>query len=178
MIDLPGRCTPRFPPQNEPAVANLLRSQLEEWHGGRETLAVCGAAAGGDIVFAESACDLGARVHLLLPFALDAFVAESVAPAGVAWVDRFHRLTKRCTTLQPPDALGPNSDCDAYQRNNLWILAHARAELPGGPIFALLLWNAQDGDGSGGTSDFARRCAELAVETVIIHPTTLEVSAR
>jgi hypothetical protein len=179
MIDQPDRYTPRFPPQNELAVANLLRSQLQAWHGGRETLAVCGAAAGGDILFAESACAIGARVHLLLPFGLEAFVADSVEPAGVAWVERFQRLTKRCTILCQPDVLGPEPNgCNAYQRNNLWILDHARAELPGGPILALLLWDAHGGDGIGGTADFARRCTELAAETVVIHPTTVEVSAR
>jgi hypothetical protein len=75
--------------------------------------------------------------------------------------------------------LGPEPNgCNAYQRNNLWILDHARAELLGGPILALLLCADHGGDGIGGTADFARRCAELAVETVVIHPTTLEVSMR
>ena len=179
MTDVPGRCTPRFPPGNVSAVADLVRSQLRAWGCGRETLAVCGGAAGGDIIFAESACEIGAEVHLLLPFDVETFIAESVEPSGDEWVRRFHNLRHRCTVLQQADVHGSQPGiCHPFERNNRWILEHAGTELSGGPIFALLLWDTQDGDGNGGTADFARRCAELAVETVIIHPATLQISRR
>lgn len=170
---------PRFPRGNVPAVAELFRSQLRAWGGGQETLAVCSGAAGGDIVFAESACEIGASVDLLLPFDVETFVAKSVEPSGDDWVRRFHNLRLHCTVLQQADVLGtPPEKVHCFERNNIWVLEHACTELSGGPIFALLLWDTQGGDGNGGTADFAHRCAELAVETVIIHPTTLQISKR
>lgn len=179
MIDVPGRCTPRFPRENVHAVADLFRSQLRAWGGGRETLAVCSGAAGGDIVFAESACEIGASVHLLLPFDVETFVAESVEPFGDEWVRRFHDLRNHCTVLQQGDLPGSQPErSHPFERNNRWVLEHARAGRPGGPIFALLLWDTLGGDGNGGTADFAHKCAELAVETVIIRPTTLQISKR
>ena len=179
MTDVPGRCTPRFPQENISAVAGLVRSQLRAWGCGRDTLAVCGGAAGGDIIFAESACEIGAEVHLLLPFDVETFAEMSVAPSGGDWVSRFQMLRDGCTIFQQAGVPGSRPDDGrAFERNNLRILEHARAALSGGLIFALLLWDAESGDGDGGTADFARRCAEFSIETVIIHPTTLRVSTR
>ena len=46
-------------------------------------------AAGADIVIAEALLAQGAELHLVLPVARNAFVAQSVAPYGADWIARF-----------------------------------------------------------------------------------------
>ena len=46
-------------------------------------------AAGADIVIAEALLDAGAELHVVLPTAIDSFIAQSVAPFGAAWEPRF-----------------------------------------------------------------------------------------
>ena len=46
-------------------------------------------ASGADIIVAEIALALGIELHVVLPFAIEEFIAISVAPAGPDWVARF-----------------------------------------------------------------------------------------
>lgn len=55
-------------------------------------IAVGALAAGFDIIAAELLVRAGAELHVVLPAAPEAFVAESVAPAGDRWRSRFEAL--------------------------------------------------------------------------------------
>ena len=48
-------------------------------------------ASGADILWAEALLAHGAELHVVLPFARDAFIESSVASSGPGWVERFHR---------------------------------------------------------------------------------------
>ena len=54
MIDAPGRCRPRFPPDKEKIAAQAIAKKLDELGAGPGDLALCGGACGGDLLFAEA----------------------------------------------------------------------------------------------------------------------------
>jgi tetratricopeptide (TPR) repeat protein len=83
IIDRPGRKEPRFPPEKEVIVRQRIAAQLDEWKIGQSDLAMCGGAAGGDILFAELCLERGAHVRLLLASPLPEFMESSVRlPTG------------------------------------------------------------------------------------------------
>jgi hypothetical protein len=86
MIDAPGRATPRFPAYLERAVKAALDQALVALVPAEGfTQAACGA----DLLFCESMLGCGQEINIVLPFALDDFIQQSVALAGPGWVGRF-----------------------------------------------------------------------------------------
>ena len=175
-LDAPDRKSPRFPAEKESAVREALARQLRAWAVGAGDLAICGGANGADILLAEICRDLGARVLLLLPFPVERFLQESVDVPGTAWTERFRALARDrgCEVRIQEESLGPlPPDVDPFTRNNDWILATgldaARPEKPS----ALLVWDAQPGDGAGGTAGFHDAAVRLGIPVVVIDPTTL-----
>src|SRR5262249_44197188 len=127
MIDPPGRDKPRFPVECVQPVAASIRDQLMRWGTDARTLAVCGGAAGSDILFAEGCLARVAHVRLLLPFSLEKFGRETFERTAPEWWWRFEALLPRCEVLCQPDVLGPVPYGEtAYERNNLWILENVR----------------------------------------------------
>ena len=56
-------------------------------------------ACGGDILIAEALLAGGARLHVVLPFAEDDFVAQSVLCGGEAWLPRYRRCREAASSL-------------------------------------------------------------------------------
>lgn len=57
-------------------------------------------AAGSDIVIAERLLAAGGELHVVLPCPVEAFAAQSVAPAGSQWLSRFRALLDRAASLR------------------------------------------------------------------------------
>ncbi len=57
-------------------------------------------AAGADLVIAERLLARGCAVHAVLPCPPDQFAAQSVAPAGQAWLARFDSVLPRCASIR------------------------------------------------------------------------------
>lgn len=57
-------------------------------------------AAGSDIVIAERLLATGAEVQAVLPCDPEQFAAQSVAPAGQDWLNRYHAVLGRAASLQ------------------------------------------------------------------------------
>lgn len=57
-------------------------------------------AAGADIVIAEHLLAGGAQLHAVLPCPVPQFEAQSVAPAGQQWAERFRALLPRATSIR------------------------------------------------------------------------------
>lgn len=57
-------------------------------------------AAGSDIIIAERILAQGGELHIVLPTDVDAFVAQSVAPFGTAWLPRFAACVTAATSLR------------------------------------------------------------------------------
>jgi len=107
MIDAPDRAIPRFPMALEPTVTVALAREIDQLEAGPGDLALCGAACGGDILFAELMLKRHSSLQIHLPLAEPAFIATSVGYAGARWVERYHQVTRQATLRVAPDVLGP-----------------------------------------------------------------------
>ena len=165
MVDSPGRTVPRFPAIAVPLAAKAIEDVLDSLGVGSEDLALCQAAAGGDLLFLESCQRRGVRCQVLLPFAEREFVEQSVLPAagGERWSERFYAALERsATTLRVmPIELGPAPDSvDPFERCNLWLLYSALA-LGVRKVHFVALWNGSSGDGPGGTAHMMQEVKRL-----------------
>lgn len=178
MIDRPGRRPERFPPRKETVVRDAIIEQLEKWSVDKEDLCICGGARGGDILFAEACLNRGARVKLLVPLPQDEFLDESVRLPNSDWEKRFFRLRDKCEIQFQHEALGnAPAGTSIFARNNDWSIETARNEAGPAPLYALLVWDQQKGEGPGGTSDVAEKVKAIATAVKIVNPTNLEVSS-
>src|SRR5690606_8098944 len=139
---------------------------LQKLGAGPEDLALCQAAAGGDLLFLEACERRGVRCEVMLPFAEPEFIQRSVLPSegGEQWRERFYAV--RSKLPQPPrimaDELGPVPEgVDPFERCNLWLLYTALAR-DTDKVRAIALWNGGGGDGPGGTE---HRCREVRRRT-------------
>jgi hypothetical protein len=172
MVDRPGRPQPRFPPEQVPRVEAEVRDQFARWHVGPGTTLITGGARGADIIAAETALDCGASVRLVLAHEPDEFVADSVALPGTDWEERFRALLVRSEV----EVVG-GSDEDVYARTNARIIERARA-IDTQPD-ALIVWNGEEGDAQGGTSDFVSSLGDGSggEHVVVIDPTPPDKSS-
>jgi hypothetical protein len=179
MVDAPERKEERFPPRKEGAVRERIAAQLETWNVGAGDLAICGAARGADLLFAELCADRGAEVWLFLALPEGEFLEASVRLVDSDWEQRFFALRDRETvkTFQQFDRLkAPPKKSQVFSRNNLWMINTARVEANESKnLYAVLVWDENStGDGPGGTSDFAARIKQHGGRLApIINPTKL-----
>jgi hypothetical protein len=181
MIDQPNRPTPRFPPQKEAAVKAQILATLNTWQMGPADIAICGGARGADLLFAEAALTLGAQVEVLLPLPEPEFLQRSVELPGSHWRERFFAVINHPHThvffleefLKNHPEVNLAGD-NSFAQNNLWIIHTAIAAQPPDGIFALLVWDEQgQGDGPGGTADFAEKIRQVHGVAEIINPTKI-----
>jgi tetratricopeptide (TPR) repeat protein len=165
MMDAPDRKTPRFPAAAEPLAAKAIGEALDRLGAGSNDLALCQAAAGGDLLFLEACQQRGVKCQVLLPFAEPEFVERSVRPSadGSRWCDRFYAVTANplSSVRVMPDELGPvPGGVDPFERANLWLLRSALA-LGVSKVRFVTLWNGGGGDGPGGTSHMVSEVRRL-----------------
>ncbi|WP_418320235.1 hypothetical protein [Piscinibacter sakaiensis] len=153
-VDAPDRAQPRFPPALVPAVERRLAAELEQLGAGASDLALCQAAAGGDLLFLEACQARGVACRVLLPSDESAFIAESILSSsdGQDWLQRWQQVRQRLA--EPPrclgDELGPTPPAvDRYERCNRWLLDSALA-FGADRLRFLCLWDGKPGDGPGG----------------------------
>ena len=157
MVDTPTRPVPRFPAVAVPAAAERIGAALDALGATAGDIAFSQAAAGGDLLFLQACRDRNLRAQVLLPFAEDMFVAQSILPStdGAGWRERW--LGLRAHLAWPPltmeEELGPCPPAvDAFERCNRWLLARALAcAADGDGVQLIALWNGAGGDGPGGT---------------------------
>ncbi|MEH2488917.1 hypothetical protein [Bradyrhizobium sp. AZCC 2230] len=154
MIDAPDRKTPRFPPKREAVAAAAIEKTVAEIHAEQGDLAICGAACGGDLLFAETCIARRMRLELYIPFDEEAFLANSVDFADANWRDRYFAAKSKATLHVMPNELGPlQPETNPFHRNNLWMLESA-ARYGHEKVALICLWNGEGGDAPGGTQDF------------------------
>ena len=156
IMDAPDRPQPRFPVQMEAAASREIAQALDALGAGDGDLALCQAAAGGDLLFLEACRQRGVRCRVLLPFEEPEFIEQSILTAthGEKWRERYFALKAQLADAPRimPRELGPRpKDVNAYERCNLWLLSTA---LGWGveKVRFVCLWNGGGGDGPGGTA--------------------------
>ena len=168
MIDAPDRATPRFPPEAERRVTGAVAAVLDGWDVGQGDLVITQAARGADLIVAEQALERGARVQVLLAKEPEGFRNGSVELPGSDWGARFDRVLARAERVDvlPDDGSGDKP----YARTNEWALDRA-AEAAGAEVpHALVIWDGEEGDDTGGTAHFVRLARERGLEVTPIAP--------
>jgi hypothetical protein len=82
--------------EDDPALRARIDGVLEQERIG---FAFGALAGGADVIVAEAALDREAELHLVLPAAPGVFRAESAAPLGGGWPDRFDALLARAASV-------------------------------------------------------------------------------
>jgi len=156
MMDTPDRPELRFPADMKAAAAERIAKALDAINAGKDDLALCQGAAGGDLLFLEACVQRGVRCQLLQPFAEAEFIQRSILPSthGEDWCKRYYQLKNALADLplSMPNELGPlPKGINPYERCNLWLLYTALA-LGVDKVHFFCLWNGESGDGPGGTA--------------------------
>jgi hypothetical protein len=173
MIDQADRPTPRFPASAANRARGAICQAIENivWARPGSTIALAGAASGGDLLFHECCEELGIPARVLLALPPDEFLAASVSPSGPEWERRFHSLLARAGSnlcLMPPGETWPEGAAadDLWQRANLWMIDQATGLAPERALLAL--WDGKAGDGPGGTEYFLRAAEESGIRVLPI----------
>jgi hypothetical protein len=173
MIDPPGREKPRFPPNKEPVAARAIAAALADLDIGLSDLTICGAACGGDLLFAEAALARSALLELYLPLEEPTFLEKSVDFADSDWRARFFAAKARAALHVAPAEIGPLPEGeDPYERNNRWML-DAAMRFGADKVDFLCLWNGEGGDGPGGTKHMMEQVRQRGGRTHRLDTTKL-----
>jgi class 3 adenylate cyclase len=172
MIDHPQRSQPRFPLQLEPLVSEAIQNQLERLDA---KLGYCSAACGSDILFAEALLARGGEVRIILPFAREEFIRDSVLPAGADWVNRFDQVIEQATEVIIVSQRQQGDRSLAYEYSNqiLYGLAQMRANQLETTLTPLAVWNGKPGDGPGGTATMVQYWRNQGHQVQIVDLTAL-----
>ena len=153
----------RFAPEQEVLVAAAMGRILDT----RPIGAAYGSlASGADILWAEALLQRGAELHVVLPFALDEFLAVSVAPAGARWVQRCTACLDRASSVTwvTEDAYLGDDSLFRYCADSAMGLALLRARFLDAEAFQLAVWDGEAADGPAGTA------ADIALWEATGHP--------
>lgn len=166
MIDAPDRPVPRFPPHLEGQVRAAIDRRLAELG---VCIGYCSAACGSDILFIEAMLARGAEVNIILPFAEEDFLKQSVAFAGEEWMARYRNALERARSvsfLTEEPFLGDTVLFDYITR-----ISHGYAELRASALLTepllLAVWDGNPVGPLGGTADFLSRWPDPNRRSVI-----------
>jgi hypothetical protein len=163
----PAGSPARFPHDQQAAVAAQVREHLRARRIG---FAHGSLANGADIIIAEVALELGAELHLVLPFEIEEFVAISVAPGGPGWSERFQRCLAAATSVTVASDSAYNGDnvLFAYAARIAMGLAMNRAASIDARTWQLAIFDGEDGTNQAGTGHDIRQWAHAGGTTVIV----------
>lgn len=94
-LDRPGE-GPRFPPQLEADVRAEIVQVLDEIDA---RVGFSMASCGSELLFIEAMLERGGEVNIVLPFALEDFIAANVRYGGARWEMRFRNALRLATTV-------------------------------------------------------------------------------
>ena len=159
--------------QVEATISAEIECRLQESNIG---FAFGALAAGGDILVAEAVLARGGELHVVLPFAIEDFVAQSVRPAGDEWVTRFERCmaeAESCTLATEMVYVG-----DPHQFSYCTSVAMGRAKLRaqhlGNQPIQLAIWDGVETEGPAGTGPDVAAWREQGGETIVINPAGMD----
>ena len=139
-------------PEHEQRILAGIEAALVERNGG---YAFGSIAAGADILVAEAVIRRGGELNIVLPCAKPDFFAQSVLPAGEAWVARAEACLKAARTITYASQLEYVSDpaLFAYGAAVAMGLAKLRAQHLATHSFQLAIWDGMDGGPVGTGAD-------------------------
>lgn len=151
-LDRPGE-GPHFPPQLEAEVRAEIVQVLDEIDA---RVGFSMASCGSELLFIEAMLERGAEVNLVLPFALEDFIAANVRYGGARWEMRFRnalRLAATVTFATEEHYLG-HEMLYRFANQCLSGLATLRAGFLCSNPTLIAVWDMMPGSLVGGAADF------------------------
>lgn len=133
-------------------------------------------ACGGDILFAEALLAAGAKLHVVLPFAEDDFIQQSVLCGGESWLPRYRTCLAAASSLHfaTPGAYVNDDNQFAYGTRMAMGLATLRAREIGAEVVPMAIFSptstSYSKTGLAGTKADAEAWRRVAREPVVIDP--------
>lgn len=129
-------------------------------------------AAGADLIIAEALLARGGELHVVLPFAVEDFIAQSVRPAGEQWAARFERCMEMAAsrTLATEMAYVGDPQQFAYCTRVAMGLATLRARHLGNEPLQLAVWDGNGTTGVAGTGADVSAWRAEGGRTITIDP--------
>ena len=159
-LDRPGE-GPHFPPELEAAVRAEIARSLDEL-GAQVGYSM--AACGSDLLFIEAMLERGAEVNVVMPYAIDDFIAENVRYGGSRWEMRFRNALKLATTVTYATEERYLGHGMLYRFANQCLhgLATLRATFLTTAPYLLAVWDMMPGSLVGGAADFIDQWEDIA----------------
>lgn len=138
--------------EQEQRIVAGIEAALKERSGG---YAFGSIAAGADVLVAEAVLRLGGELNIVLPCAMPDFFAQSVRPAGEAWVPRAEACLAAARTIVYASQLEYVSDpaLFGYGAAVAMGLARLRAQHLSTDSFQLAVWDGEPGGPVGTGAD-------------------------
>jgi class 3 adenylate cyclase len=156
MIAAPGQHG-RFEAVQAATVATDIAAVLD---GMRIGAAYGSLASGADILFAEALLGRGVALNIVLPFATDDFIEQSVRPAGPEWVGRFKACLDDAKTVRfaTDDSYLGDDQLFSYCSGLAMGLATLCARHMNAPLMQLAVWDGVINEGAvaGTAADMSR----------------------
>ena len=111
-------------------------------------------AAGADILFAEALLARDGCLNVILPFAIEDFLVQSVASAGEHWVTRFHNCLDAAKTVRyaTEDSFMEHESLFNYCSQLGMGLAVLAARHMQAPVVQVAVWDGEARSGAAGTA--------------------------
>ena len=166
---VPDSTDGRFP---QSALSRVTQAIAEEVERQRPAYAYGSLASGADILWAEALLANGAELHVVLPFARDEFVTESVADAGHEWVERFEECLAAAADVSyaTDDAFLGDDVLYRYGAELAMGLALLRARYLDADVRQLAVWDGAAARGAAGTAIDIATWGRRGRATSIISP--------
>ncbi|MGE5502901.1 MAG: adenylate/guanylate cyclase domain-containing protein [Actinomycetota bacterium] len=151
-LDRPGE-GPHFPAELEAGVRGEIVARLDELDA---QVGYSMAACGADLLFIEAMLERGAEVNVVMPFAIDDFIAEDVRYAGPRWEMRFRNALKLATTVTyaTEERFLGHDMLYRFANQCLHGLSTLRAGFLRTTPYLLAVWDMMPGSLVGGAADF------------------------
>jgi adenylate cyclase len=155
--------------QAESRVRARIEAVLDEEGAGS---ACGGLACGADILCAEALLARGAALTVVLPFAEEDFLAQSVRPGGSDWEPRFRacRDSAERVVLAGPPAYAGGAGQYRHASRTAMGMARLLAGQDGAEAVQLAVWDGASGDGLAGTAADAAAWAAAGGRTRVVDP--------
>ena len=119
-------------------------------------------ASGADIIIAETLLKRGGDLNVVLPFDKQAFLEQSVCPAGEEWGARFSACLEQARTVTMATDMPFMEDAAQFAYGSLICMgmARLRAQHLGADVLQIAVWDgisAQDDDPAGTARQVSRR---------------------